>query len=102
LQIDGTDGATGDIAVQLLSNSLEVFPNPSDGNFEAIISSFYEGTAQITLYSNLGKKLFTTEVNISYDNNRFSFNFSAYPTGIYYMKVQVGSETLQAKILIVK
>lgn len=100
LQVDGTNGATGDFSISLLSNSIELFPNPSNGNFDIIISSFYEGKTDFTIFNNLGKEIYAEQLEISHDNNRFNFDFSNFPTGVYFVKVRAGESTLTKKLII--
>jgi PKD repeat protein len=102
LQVDSKVGSSGDISINLLSNSLEIFPNPNDGKFDIIISTLEDGKAEVKLYNNLGKLMFTTEVYTSSTDNRFSFDCSNYPSGVYYMNVRAGNETMKRKLVIVK
>lgn len=102
LQVDGTTGVTGNIGISLLSNSLELFPNPSDGNFTAIISGFFETNAKIEIFSANGRKMLSETVSTSPDDNQFQFNLSDFPAGIYMMYVRNGSNQLHKKFTIIK
>lgn len=101
LQVDSKAGTAGNVSISLLSNSLEVFPNPSNGKFDVIISSFDEGIAELKVYSSLGKQMLSRELDTSFSNNRFSFDLTGYPSGIYYLKVKIGDSTLTSKVMVV-
>lgn len=100
LQVDSKAGAAGDVSVSLMSNSLEVFPNPSNGKFDVIISSFDEGAAELKIYSSLGKEMLSRELDTSFSNNRFSFDLAGYPAGIYIVKVKIGNSEMSSKLML--
>ena len=102
LQVDGNQGNTGTCSIDLICNSLEVMPNPSNGIFDVIISNENAGTATVKIYSLTGNLLFSNDYLISNDSNRISFNLSNIPSGLYNMRVMINNRTMNTKILIVK
>jgi hypothetical protein len=58
--------------------------------------------AEIELYSLTGKLLFKRQVEISGNNNRFAFDASAYPPGIYMLKATVNGTVLKTKVMIAR
>lgn len=100
LQVDSKPGMAGDVSVSILSNSLEVFPNPSNGVFDIIVSSMDEGPAYLSIYSNLGKEILAKTLETTHDNNRFTVDLSAFPSGIYNLKVKTANYTVASKVMI--
>lgn len=102
LQVDGSNGAVGSFDIDLLSNSMDIFPNPSNGQFDIIISNENSGTAEVNIYSLLGKLLLTRNLEVTQDANRFSFDLSVFPSGIYVIKVGINGSTTESKLMLVK
>jgi PKD repeat protein len=102
LQVDGSDGSTGNIVIDLLSNSLEVFPNPSNGVFDIIISNNNDGNAEVKVVSLLGQVVYSNNFQVTKENNLFSFNLSAYPSGIYIVYIGINGNAQNKKLLLVK
>jgi PKD repeat protein len=102
LQVDGLRGSTGSFSIDLLSNSLEVFPNPTAGEVNVIISNMDDGIAHVNLFSPLGQVVYSNELSVSKDSNRFAFNLSTYPNGVYLIVVRINGTTMKAKIMVAK
>lgn len=98
LQVDSKVGAP--FSVSLQSNSLEVFPNPNNGSFDVIISSLEEGSAQVKIFSALGKVLYAEMLRTSPLNNRYRFDLRGYPSGLYIIKVKSGNTEFSEKIMV--
>jgi hypothetical protein len=79
-----------------------VFPNPSSGQFDLIISNENSGIADIEFYSLTGRLLFKKQLEVTADANRFSFDASAYPSGMYIVKASINGVILKTKLMIVK
>jgi PKD repeat protein len=102
LQVDGSKGAVGNFTVDIVDNTLDVFPNPSSGQFDLIISNENSGIADIEFYSLTGRLLFKKQLEVTADANRFSFDASAYPSGMYIVKASINGVILKTKLMIVK
>jgi PKD repeat protein len=102
LQVDGSAGSTGSCVIDLSSNSIEVFPNPTSGVFNVIVSNDEEVTAEIKIVSTTGSELYSSKLNVSKENNSFTFNLSSYPAGLYYVIVSTNGSNMKAKLLLVK
>jgi PKD repeat protein len=102
LQVDGSDGSTGDVVIDLLSNSLEVFPNPSTGEFNVFITNNDDGIASVKIASLLGQTIYSDNLAVTKENNRFLFDLSSYSAGIYFIYVKINGSTLQKKLLLIK
>jgi len=102
LQVDGSNGSVGNCTIDLVCNNLSVFPNPSDGHFDVIVSNENNGTAVIEIYSLTGKLLLKKQLKITSESNRFSFDASDYASGMYMLKTTVNGSTLKTKLMIIR
>lgn len=102
LQMDGSHGETGICTIDLYTNSLEINPNPSNGQFDAVISTDNSGIANVEIYSFVGKLLMKKSVYVTPDNKRFPFDLSIFPRGIYLMKASMNGSMMKSKLMIVK
>jgi PKD repeat protein len=99
LQVDGNNAAYGDLVIDLISNSLEVAPNPSTGIFHIIISNPGQGIAQVLISDLNGNKLITQNYNVNLSNNKFDIDLSAYNRGIYLLNVKINNSNLTQKLV---
>ena len=101
LQVETLDSDTGNISISLLSNGIELFPNPGTGKFDVLISKASEGRAMVSIYSSAGKLVISDNPAISTSFNRLSYDLSSNPSGLYYIKVHVDGNEYSKKVLIV-
>lgn len=68
----------------LQTNNLTIFPNPSDGVFQILVTKNNQpiGVKEIKVYDIVGKTI--CSINSS-SNNAFKIDISFYPQGIYYV-----------------
>jgi PKD repeat protein len=102
LQLDGDTKDPGNYNIELWSGSVEVYPTLSDGNFALTISSEQAGNADIYIFSEQGKLVYTNKQSISADTNRFNLSLTQLSSGLYIVKVITGGSVLKAKFLIAK
>ena len=100
LQLDGNNAAFGNVTVDLLSNSLEVFPNPSDGFFNLLISNPYPGRADVNIYNMQGQKVYATQFIVSINSNTFSIDISGIAKGVYLLSVEMNGVVLSKKLVL--
>jgi PKD repeat protein len=100
LQLDGNNAAYGDVVIDLLSNSLEVYPNPSTGIFNLIISNPYTGTADVNVYDMQGQKLFTQQNSVNISSNKFTIDLSGFSKGVYLLNVTINGSRLSKKLIL--
>ena len=98
LQVDGNYGATGNLSVNLLSNSLEVKPNPADNLAYVTFASKQEAAVDFEIFNISGNKLLNTDLNVQVDNNTYLIDTSLIPSGIYFLKATINGETFLKKI----
>jgi PKD repeat protein len=100
LQVDGNNAAYGNLEIDLISNSLEVYPNPSTGVFNLTVSNPGAGTAIVTISDLNGRKLFTKQQYVNADSNTFRIDLSEYSSGIYLLNVLINGSSLSKKLVI--
>lgn len=102
LQVDGADGADGDFIINLLSNTVEVYPNPSDGIFHLTISSFQGGEAQLAVFTISGQQILSKTVSVSNDSNTVDLNLSGFRTGLYLFRATINGLVMTKKLMLLK
>lgn len=102
LQVDGSNGSVGNCTIDLVSNTLSAFPNPSNGIFDVIISDVSSGDALVEIYSLTGKLLLRKQLETSLTSNRYSIDASDYASGVYILKATVNGFTAETKLMIIK
>ena len=100
LQVDGNNAAYGNLVIDLISNSLEVYPNPSKGNFNLIISNPGNGVADVTVSDLNNRKLFTRKFNVNVESNKFSIDLTGFASGIYLLNVRINGSNLSKKLVL--
>jgi hypothetical protein len=82
-----------------LNNSIEIYPNPSNGNFTINVVNLKSVSIALSLYDILGSKIHEFK-NIT--NFPFTVNLNELSSGIYYFKIDAVDKTLTKKIIISK
>lgn len=100
LQVDGNNAAYGNFTVDLLSNSLEVFPNPSTGVFNVLISNLFPGRAEVNVFDLKGKHLLNNQFIVSIESNKFSIDLSGVAKGVYLLNVILNGSKLSRKLVV--
>lgn len=101
LQVDGHHAASGNLIIDLLSNTLEavVFPNPSSGIFNLNIFHPKPGVADWSVSDLNGRILLEKQIKVSVNTTRFEFSLSSFPKGVYIMKVSLNGLSLSKKLI---
>jgi PKD repeat protein len=102
LQVEGQQGMTGNFSVNLLGNSIEVYPNPSAGVFHLTISSFQGGEAELTVYALSGQQLVSKTVPVSPDSNTVDLDLSAFRSGFYVFRANINGLVMTKKLMLIK
>jgi PKD repeat protein len=100
LQVDGNNAAYGNLVVDILSNSLEVYPNPSSGVFNLIVSNPVEGNAEVSIFDLNGRKLLSKLENVGINSNKFTIDLSSLRKGIYLLNVRMNGSNLSKKLVL--
>ena len=91
-------GATAVNNVATITNSCNVYPNPSTGSFNIVANSTKYAKANCTIANMLGEKVKEFTINT---NQESSVNLTI-PTGIYYITVSAGEEKYTTKMVIME
>lgn len=102
LQIDGKNNITGTCSIDLLSNSIEVFPNPFFDRAELIITNAEDGNADVSITSLQGGQIYHNTLNVTLENNHFELNMENNPPGMYLLTVNINGSKLTSKIILAK
>lgn len=102
LQVDGNNGDTGDLTINLLSNTIEAYPNPSAGIFHFTVSSIKGGVAELTVFSFTGQQILSKTEPVSEDSNTFDMDLSGMPAGFYLFRVNINGLIMTKKLILVK
>lgn len=100
LQVGAVNSEYGDLSINILSNSLEVYPNPSTGKFYLTISNKEEGTAEIGIYSVDGRQVLHKSIDTDLDNNEVELNLSNQAQGVYFFRAIINGVTLTKKLIL--
>lgn len=101
LQVDGHNAASGNLIIDLLSNTLEavVFPNPSSGIFNLNLFHPKAGIADLSVSDLNGRILLSKQYKVTVNTTQFDFSLYGYAKGIYILKVSLNGLSLSKKII---
>lgn len=86
-----------------LSNiNIEVFPNPTSGDFNLTVNSIYNSNYRINLINSLGQVIFEKNFNFSIGINNIQIETKQYPEGIYNVVLESNNTKTTKKITIIK
>ncbi len=91
------EGTTTEEATALTTNNVEVYPNPSVGNFRVFVSMASSMATDMELYSIDGRKL--QSKTIVQANGVINIDASSYKPGMYILKVRQGDFTKTFKLV---
>ncbi|MGQ1889733.1 T9SS type A sorting domain-containing protein [Thermophagus sp. OGC60D27] len=101
LQVFSDQSDVETMEITLLSNTIEVYPNPSDGIFHLTISGVSEEeSATIKVFTQNGRQLLAQNITISPQNTSFDLNLTGYPSGTYLIYVQTSQGELVRKVML--
>ncbi|NOX48290.1 MAG: T9SS type A sorting domain-containing protein [Chlorobi bacterium] len=82
-------GAITDINLQNETDaSVSIVPNPSNGKFEFKVSGLQDGNVQVNVVDSKGESVYKSELGPRSGSVYQSIDLSAYPKGIYLLKVK--------------
>ena len=96
-----TGGATSyaNLEIDLISNLIEVYPNPSTSIFHVIISNPFSGIAELDVFDLQGQKMMEKQYPVSLSSNQFSLDLSGFRKGMYFLNVRISGSELRKKII---
>lgn len=86
---DYTKNDTLKISIQNtnIDEPLMVFPNPFKDELKIVINADIQGKASISIYNQLGSKIFETEKDIIKGDNTITINTRHFIQSVYYLKI---------------
>ena len=88
--------------VRVSENKLFVFPNPAGFDANLAFRSKVSGTSVVTVINQLGSIVLKRTIAINEGENVRKLDVSSLASGMYYIKIQNGTEIQTAKIVIRK
>jgi hypothetical protein len=88
--------------VQLSGNKFSVFPNPAGFEANLAFKSKANGNSVITVMNQLGSVVLRKSMAVNEGDNFRKLDVSSLASGMYYIKIQNGTEIQTAKIVITK
>ncbi|HUX53173.1 MAG TPA: T9SS type A sorting domain-containing protein [Williamwhitmania sp.] len=85
------------IADNTLATNANVFPNPSNGQFNVKFSTPVSGTIQMDVFSVTGAKLLSQTADGS--KGIYNVDLSGYQAGVYYLRMTMNGRTITLKLL---
>jgi len=78
--------------------SLEIYPNPSKGNFKIRSSGDDAHTYDVTIMDISGKTILSGQLG---DTRDYSFNLSGFPRGYYFVRIKSDAEAIVKRLVLV-
>ena len=100
LQVDGNNAAHGNFKITLLTNSLEIYPNPSKGNIKVLIPNQEAGMADVLVCDLNGRKLYSRQFQTTNEINTFDIDLSHLVRGVYLLNVRINGTSQSRKLVI--
>jgi len=99
----GTAGRTvNPELVRASENKFSVFPNPAGSDANLAFSSKVNGTSVVTIINQLGSVVLKRTIAMNEGENVRKLDVSSLASGMYYIRIQNGTEIQTAKIVIRK
>ncbi len=96
---EGIDFVSGLSEISLIK-TMNLFPNPNQGDFAIEISLQSPAEAQANIYDLRGRKLWQETQPYSTTELRWELSLSQLPAGFYLVQVEAGGQRLQKKLII--
>ena len=78
-----------------------IYPNPSDGNVNLNINLNQTDNISIITYNMIGD-IIAEKIILNADNVDITLDLTAYPAGIYFVKIQSDSQSITKKLSLIK
>lgn len=88
-----------DIEEFVAENSVNVYPNPTNGLVTIQLNDEYSKNFSIEIYDALGRKII---YHVSESANDYTADLSSYPEGLYIIRINTGDRTINKKLLLSK
>jgi endoglucanase len=90
------------IASDGIIDNLNIYPNPVIDMLKITFRSSRKSTAEISLFNNIGKQVYTQETEVENGNNNISIDIrsKAIEPGIYFLKCVAEKEVITRKLIV--
>ncbi len=78
---------------------LSIYPNPTNNLLSADLDNEYKGNVKIQIVDELGRIVYTSNVNKSNNELHVEMNLSDLPKGVYFLKMQTDNDQLLRRIM---
>ena len=95
------DCATGVKENTFLSSAVNLFPNPSNGNFNVITTFATSQNIEITVYNMLGQNVYSNKIDNA-TQNVYEVDLSKRASGFYLVEIKSGSEKVVKRMMVSK
>jgi hypothetical protein len=85
----------------ILNNNINLFPNPSNGNFNVITTLPNSQTLEVTVYNLLGQAVYYNKVN-NVRQNVIEVNLNEQSGGLYLVEINNGQEKIVKRMMLSK
>ncbi len=85
----------------LLDKSVDLFPNPSNGNFSIVTSLASSQNLEINVFNVLGEQVFATRIENA-RQNMIDVNMSEQKSGIYFVQINNGTERIVKRMVLAR
>ena len=79
------------------SDKIKIYPNPTTGKFEVSEIEALGDKCKIEIFNHLGMSIYVSENET--EGNKISLDLSAYPVGIYIVKLSNNGLSYQKKLI---
>jgi outer membrane protein assembly factor BamB/tetratricopeptide (TPR) repeat protein len=82
------------------SDLIKLFPNPGDGRM-VLYAENWEGMMDLKVFNSTGKEVYAKK----FQNAVYAYHeldFSSFPKGVYWLRINTGTRTYSSKVVIVK
>ena len=95
---DIIDGITEHEVISL--NASYIYPNPAKDNLQVSITSTINNKLEISVVNLIGETLKTTTSTVVNGNNTISFEVTDLPSGMYLVRLKLGSNSISKKLIV--
>ena len=81
-----------------VSNSINLFPNPTSDKLTISFDNQVNENVHIQLFDVVGRKLMDLSNTILFDNNQYQLSLKAYPSGVYLLKIKTKEQIYTGKV----
>ncbi|MFK7749147.1 MAG: T9SS type A sorting domain-containing protein, partial [Kordia sp.] len=88
------------VSENTLDRAISMYPNPATSNVDVVINTTIGNTYQIELLNSIGQSISKTKETRFNANARQKLDVSQYGTGLYFVRITIGNQTLTKKLIV--